>query len=232
MDYRTVDAIMSAKNLAHYPAFDDVTILIQQTPNLNGCPLGLYYPETATKPATIILHTEATEAALLHELGHRYGDYHLDDLSERYAENFRAKHQKGGALLYRGSNFARLPKFGTLFEEGERGVVKIDLAQQVTLDELRRIKSQFYPLSNNEPIPRFYYGGGESPWVRIDFTKGVDWLVITGAVLAGTIVAGIGAIGYAIYKTAKDTPWVVPVALIGIGGFFLTRAMLKRTALI
>ena len=225
MDYKTVDVIMSAKNLAHDPAFDAVNILIEPTPNFNGCPLGLYYPGTGT----IVLPPDATEGVLLHELGHRFGHFHFEDLSEKYAESFRAKHQNGVALLYAGSNFGRLSKFGAVFEEGEKGVVQLTLSQQLDINRLREFKDQFNLYSQGEPLPRFYYGDGESPWVRIEFTKGVDWLVIIGSVLAGTILAGAGAIGYAVYKTAKDTPWIIPVTIAGAGAFFLVRAMLKQS---
>jgi len=222
MDYQTIDSIMSTKSLITNPAFDDLTILIEPMPRLNGCPLGLYYPDRSTA----ILPPNATEGALLHELGHRHGHYYYDDLSERYAENFRKKYQKGMALLYMGSDIGKLSKLGVLFEEGERGAVEIALAQRLTIDELHGIKSQFY--SYGEAVPRFFYGNSEVPWVRVEFTKGVDWLVIIGASMAASVLATIGALGYAVYKISETQPWIVPVSLLGTGMFFLLRAMARE----
>lgn len=222
MDYTQIDSIMFSRSLITNPAFDDLYISIETMPNLNGCPLGLYYPNRSL----VVLPPDATEGALFHELGHRHGHYYYNDLSERYAENFRRKYQKGMVLLYMGSNFGNLSKLGVLFEEGERGVVEIALAQRPTLDELHNIKSQFY--SYGEAVPKFFYGNSENPWVRIEFTKGVDWLVIVGSILVGATLAGVGALGYAIYKTAETTPWVVPVTLVGIGAALLLRAAAKQ----
>lgn len=221
MDYREIDQVMLAKSLSMDSAFQNVNIVIEPIPRTNGCPLGLYYPDTAT----VILPPDATEGALLHELGHRHAHYHYDDLSERAAENFRKRYQRGRALLYLGNDFNKLPNFGNLFEEGERGAVEVALLQPLTSDELQEIKSQLYSYRER---PNVYYGNSEPAWIRVEFTKGVDWLVIIGAVMAGTIVAGVGAIGYAIYKTAEATPWVVPVTLAGVGAAFLLRAALRQ----
>lgn len=222
MDYQTIDRLMAARSLASDPAFgEDLYISIESMPHLNGCPLGLYYPDRSM----IALPPDATEAALFHELGHRHGHFYYDDLSERYAEHFRQRYQKGRALLYMGNNFANLPRFGGLFEEGERGAVEVGLFQPLSPDQLYEIKSQLY--SNGERA-KLCYGNSEVPWVRIDFTKGVDWLVIIGSVMAASVVATVGALGYAVYKVSETQPWIVPTALFGTGLFFLLRAMTKE----
>jgi len=225
MDFIEIDQIMSAKHLADNPAFDNLHILIESIPCTDTCPLGLYYPDTAT----VILPPDASEAALLHELGHRYGHYYYNDLSEKYAESFRARYQpKGRALLYVGNDFGNLPRFGSLFEEGERGAVEIALLQPLTADELHLIKSQFH--SYGEPAPRVHYGNSEIPFVRVEFTKGVDWVVIIGGAMAATIVATVGAMGYAIYKVSKELPWIIPLSIAGTGALFLLRAMTREAA--
>lgn len=224
MDYPTIDRLMAAKSLASNPAFEDLYISIQPMPNLNGCPLGLYYPDRSM----IALPSDATQGALFHELGHRHGHYYYDDLSEAYAESFRRKYQKGRALLYSGNDLANLPRLGSLFEEGERGAVEIALLQPLTPDQLHQIKSQFY--SYGEPIPKFHYGNSEVPWIRIDFTKGVDWLVVIGSVMAASVLATVGALGYAVYKVSEELPWIAPVSLLGVGMFFLLRAMAREAA--
>ncbi|MBA7635591.1 hypothetical protein ES703_43195 [subsurface metagenome] len=222
MNYNEIDKIMVSKSLASDPAFNDVTISIEPIPSFNGCPLGLYYPGTAT----IILPPNATEAALLHELGHRHGHCYHDNLSEKYAEDFRKSHQGGKALLYAGNHFENLPKFGALFEEGEKGVVEIAFNRPLTMDELYGIKSQFY--SYSEPPPRFFYGESDVPFVRIEFTQGINWLVIIGSVMAGVVVLTAGSLGYALYKTAKELPWVVPVSLFAFGAYIVLRAATRE----
>jgi len=174
---------------------------------------------------TVILPPDATQGAALHELGHRHAHYHYDDLSERAAENFRKRYQKGKVLLYSGNDFASLPKFGPLFEEGERGVVEIGLMHPLTQDELYQIKSELYVDGERAKI---YYGNSEVAWLRVEFTKGVDWLVIIGASLAGTVLATVGALGYAVYKTAKESPWIIPLVLFGTVAALALRAAVKQ----
>lgn len=226
MDYTEIDSIMLQKGLFNDPAFgDELAIFIEPTPNLNGCPLGLYYPDTAR----IIIPPDGTEGAVLHELGHRHGHYYYDDLSERYAEDFRKIYQpKGRVLLYAGNHFENLPKFGVLFEEGEKGAVEIATLYPLTPDEINEIKYHLYSYGDGEGIPKIICGGGEFPFVRIEFTKGVDWMVVIGSVMAATVIGTVGALGYAVYKVSAELPWIIPVSLLGTGLFFLLRAMVRE----
>jgi len=225
MDYAQIDRIMTAKGLLNDLAFgEDLYIAIQPMPNLNGCPLGLYYPDQSL----IALPLNASEAALLHELGHRHGHFYYDNLSERYAENFRERYQGGGALLYQGDNFKNLPKFGALFEEGEKGAVEIALLQPLAPGQLYEIKSQL--AGYGEVAPKVCYGNNETPWVRFEFTKGVDWLVIIGSVMAASVLATVGALGYAVYKVSETLPWVVPTVLFGTGLFFFMRGITREAS--
>ena len=226
MDYTEIDQVLLAKGLLKDPAFgDELAILIEPTPNLNGCPLGLYYPDEAT----IIIPPDATHNALLHELGHRHGHYYYDDLSERYAEDFRKIYQpKGRALLYTGNHFENMPRFGVLFEEGEKGAVEIATLYPLTPDDIYEIRYHLHSYSTGEGIPKVIYGGGDFPFVRMEFTKGVDWMVVIGSVMVASVIATVGAVGYAIYKVSAELPWVVPVSLLGTGLFFLLRAMTRE----
>jgi len=233
MTYEQIDQLILAKDLFNDSAFEDLIIAIEPISCTDGCPLGLYFPvdewsphvERMVSEGTIILPPDATQGALLHELGHRHAHYHYDDLSERAAENFRKRYQKGRALLYLGNDFARLPKFGPLFEEGERGAVEIGLMHPLTRDELYQIKSALYVDGERAKI---YHGNSEVAWLRVEFTKGADWLVIIGASLAGIVAATAGVIGYAVYKTAKDLPWIVPLVLFGPGAALILRAAIKQ----
>lgn len=72
--------------------------------------------------------------------------------------------------------------------------------------------------------PRMYYGNSEVPWIRFEFTKSVDWMVIIGAVMAGMVVLTAASLGYALYKATKEMPWVVPVSLFAFGMYIVLKA--------
>lgn len=239
MNYDMVDTIMANKKLATNPAFDDLRIGIEPIQCYNSCPLGLYFPveelsphlQTKVPGGTIIIPPEAAEGTFLHELGHRHGHYYHGDLSELYAENFRKRYQKGKALLYAGSDFSRLPELGKLFEEGERGAIEVALLQQLAPDELHEIKSILY--SYPETPPRVYYGHNSPAWLRVEFTQGINWPAILGPVIAGVTVLTAAALGYALYKTAEDLPWIFPATLFGFGMFIVLKSIspeIKRLA--
>lgn len=268
MDIDTINRTMSNRGFINNPAFQDLKFLIEDIPCEDSCPLGLYFPDNRT----IVVPPGGEEGTILHELGHAHGDYYHNNLSEKYAENFRQKYQKGNALLYVGSDFERLPKFGVLYEEGERGAVEIALNQPlaVAYDGLSGVMNHInaigYDLFHCECIncgyvmdtlkhcstipcprcggqmrrlerpgpgqPRMCCGNSDIPWVRYEFTKSADWLVVLGAALTATVLAGIGAITYAIYKTAKTSSWVIPVVLLGAGAFFLLRAASKQATVV
>ena len=156
MTYQQIDQIMLAKGLYNDPAFENLHILIESIPCTDSCPLGFYYPDTAT----MILPPDASEGAVFHELGHRHGHFYYGDLSERYAENFRKRYQGGRVLLYAGNDSGSLARFGSLFEEGERGAVEVALLQPLTPDELYQMKSQLY--SHGE-VPKICYHNSEVP---------------------------------------------------------------------
>ena len=218
MDFQEIESIMAAKGLSGDPAFNSLHFLVEEIPCFNGCPLGLFYPDSAT----IILPPDATDSALLHELGHRHGQYYRDDLSEVYAESFRKAHEKGRALLYAGTRLENLPSLGALFEEGEKGAVEITFNRPLAMDELYALKDQFY--GYGEAPPRFFYGVDEVPFIRIEFTQGVNWPVIIGAAMAGVAVLTAASLGYVLYKAAKDMPWIVPVSLFAFGMYMVLRA--------
>lgn len=218
MDYNQVDHIMAAKGISDDAAFDNLYVSIEQIPCTKSphlCPLGLYYPDEKC----IVLPPEASAATLLHELGHRHGHYYSDNLSEKYAENFRKLHQRRQprALLYTGDDFDRLPELSRVFEEGESGALEVALLEPASHDKLNEIRDYLQPYSAyyGEAAPRLVAGNSEVPWVRFEFTKGVDWMVITGAAVAAVLLMSVGIMAYSIYKTAKDEPWMVPFILLG-----------------
>ncbi|MBA7466243.1 hypothetical protein ES707_01420 [subsurface metagenome] len=222
MNFQEIESIMAAKGLSNDPAFGSLHLLIEEIPCFDGCPLGLFYPDTAT----IILPPSATDSALLHELGHRHGQYYHDDLSEVYAENFRKAYERGRALLYTGNRFEKLPRLGALFEEGEKGAVEIAFDRPLAMDELHALKDQFY--GYGEALPRFFYGVDETPFVRIEFKQGVNWPVIIGAAMAGVTVLTAASLGYVLYKAAEDMPRIVPVSLFAFGAYTVLRMAVRE----
>jgi hypothetical protein len=150
----------------------------------------------------------------MHELGHRYGHYYYNNLSEEFAESFRQKYQASRAILYAGPDFARFPQMGKLFGEGQRGEVQLAFDRPFSYQALAILKSELQAQSRGEPIPRIYFTG-DPKVIGLNFTYGVDWLTIIAASLAALAVAGAGAIAYAIFKAARDTPWVFPLAIFG-----------------
>lgn len=213
MDFQKINQIMATRSLVTDPAFDAMRVEIEPIPCSGGiCPIGLYDPDTAI----ITLPPNGLEATLLHELGHRHGHYYYNDLSEAYAEYFRKIYQpKGRAMLYMGNDIDRLPRLGSIFEEGERGAVEVALFHPLTPNELHMIKTQLN--SYSEPPPRCCYGNGEGvPFLRFEFTKGIDWMVIIAAALAGLVAVTTVIMGYAIYKVSEEHPWMAPVAIFGI----------------
>ncbi len=219
MDYQLVDHIINSHGFASEPAFKDVYVSVHDIaqPKPNECILGLYYPDESM----IVIPPDGLESTMLHELGHRHGHYYYDDLSEKYAEDFRKRYQRGVALMYRGSDFSRLPRMGMIFEEGEPGAIELD--SSVSTEALNNLAYSLYEQSNGEPVPRIYTS---ESGIRVEFTKGVDWL----AIIAGSIAAaGIVSIAYAIFKTAEQHPWVIPLALFGgIAGAVLVGREIQR----
>jgi predicted RNA-binding Zn-ribbon protein involved in translation (DUF1610 family) len=266
MDTPEVFQIMSRKGLLGDPAFDDLKVDIEPIPCFDGCPLGLYFPEDEyvrefrrlIPEGTIIIPPTGQEGTVLHELGHRYGDYYFNNLSENYAESFRQRYQGPRAMLYLGDDFHRIKDFGVLFREGERGAVEFGLMEPLTphsVAYLNELVNSFncectvcgYPLqsenhcyqltcprcggqmrrANRPRVARVVAGEGDVPWARVEFAKSADFTVIIGSLLAASIVAAVGAIGYAVYKVSKEASWVVPVALAGVGSFLILRAALR-----
>jgi hypothetical protein len=103
MDFQEVDRYMRATGLANEPAFIFLHFLFEPIPLMEKRKiLGLYFPEGEEPqnlfgylpPSTIILPPDADTSTLLHELGHRCGDYYYGDLSEEFAEAFRRQFEQ------------------------------------------------------------------------------------------------------------------------------------------
>lgn len=236
MDYTELKYLMDSRGLSNDPAFLTANYLIRPIPRFDGCPLGLYFPVNekvsqlggVVPSGTILIPPEAEEGTLFHELGHRYGDYYLHDLSEGFAEQYRKRYQKGAvARLYRGSDFQRLPAFGRIFEEGERGAIEVSLAAPLLPEEVNDLSQQLNFGTERARITAM------DNTLSVAFTQGFDWPTIVAGVLAGSIAAMVGILGYAVYKIAKESPWVFPAILVtsllafGGGLYFASRRSAK-----
>jgi hypothetical protein len=234
MDLADAYRIMIQKGLINDPAFTDLNFSFEPIPRFDGCPLGLYFPQSEyvpefgrTIPAkTIILPVEAQEGVLLHELGHRFGEYYYNDLSEEFAEDFRKIYQPRGGLLYSGNDVERISSFSTLFQEGERGAIEIVFDRPLSSSDINELKFELSAYAGNEPVPkvRYTYRGGY-PLLRIDFTQGAPWLIIIPGILIFAISA---ALFYGIYKMFASAPWIVPTAALAFGVFLGLRFLYRE----
>jgi hypothetical protein len=88
MDFVEIDRIINDHGFASEPAFTDVYISVHEIPpEMNA--IGLYYPDSEV----IVIPPDGLESVLLHELGHRYGHFYFEDLTEQYAEAFRRRYE-------------------------------------------------------------------------------------------------------------------------------------------
>ena len=157
MDFQAIDQFMKQTGLATEPAFDYLHFLTENIPSSeNRRILGLYYPEGDTEkdgfgylpPSTIILPLDSSESTLLHELGHRYGHFYYDNLSEEFAENYRRAQEKKLQPVYAG----RLARFKEVPMERirSRNLVCADCPEQARGEE------SYAPFAS--------WGGAQSLW--------------------------------------------------------------------
>ncbi len=88
MDYAEFQAILNKHGVSAEPAFEDPNFLVRIAPlpeEYSSIALGLYYPDEQR----MWVPPESSEATILHELGHRHGHWHQNDISEPYAEVYR-----------------------------------------------------------------------------------------------------------------------------------------------
>lgn len=101
MLYPEIDLFMKETGLDAEPAFDYLHFVTEGIlPGGGATILGLYYPTADydrrgyIPPSTIILPPDGSPSTLLHELGHRYGHFYHNDLSELFAEKYRKAWEK------------------------------------------------------------------------------------------------------------------------------------------
>ncbi len=204
MDYLHIATVMDNLGLIQEPAFKDVQFFIGPMPKLDGCPLGLFWPDNRE----VNIPVEANDVVLLHEMGHAYGQYYFNDLSEPYAERWRRAYQKQPVAFYGASNrWDNLPKYDKLFEEGEQGVLEVAFSRLLRPGEAAAFQEAVYSRAiPREPLPALHYvaprAGAWIETMRMDFTKGADWLSIAARALRSLASASVA---YGVYKTQGRT---------------------------
>ncbi len=102
MDYNRFGQILVKYGIEREPAWDDLQVLIAQLPPMKQNPLGLYYPDgdpaLDVPPNCLWVPPDSDDDTVLHELGHRFGHYYYDDLTEPFAEKYRYKYKPPVAM--------------------------------------------------------------------------------------------------------------------------------------
>jgi len=98
VDYPSVQRILDARGISQDPAYEDVIVQIAPIdPDERGrVPLGLYFPRKrliVLPPALATTPNSLGEAVLLHEFGHRHGDFYYKNTSEQYAQDYQQRIQ-------------------------------------------------------------------------------------------------------------------------------------------
>jgi hypothetical protein len=233
MEYNTVEAILAQHGITNEPAFNDLVVNIGQMPLYNGrCPLGLYNQfDTAIQRPLISLPADLPpdimETITLHEFGHRHGDYYYNDMTESYAEKYRAKYQKESVRIYEGPDALMVSRLGDVFEEGQRGTIDMMVDRPINSQDIDVFNEQMVRYSEGEAIPQVSYYP-EQGTLRVAFTKGVNWPAIIGATLTAGVVIPFGVIIFAVYKMNTENSWVLPVVVVGVVSFFLLKSAIKH----
>ncbi|MDD5700423.1 MAG: hypothetical protein PHU23_00110 [Dehalococcoidales bacterium] len=172
MQYSEIDRFMQETGLVNDPAFDYLHFLNEPiNMSVQGKTiLGLYYSDPGQDkfgyipPSTIHLPPNADYQTLLHELGHRVGDYYYGDLSEQFAESYRKARQGLIPRMYLGS-----PK-----SDAERALSHYGISLE-----------DYYSAPENYPLPE--RGTGMSPAPLLDFSS-----VFTPSNVIGGILIALG----------------------------------------
>jgi hypothetical protein len=88
MDFVEVDRIIKSHGFDSEPAFTNVYVSVSDIPQEMNA-LGLYYPNEQL----IVIPPNGEESVFIHELGHRYGHFYFNNLTEEFAEEFRKRYE-------------------------------------------------------------------------------------------------------------------------------------------
>lgn len=216
-DYERILSAIRSLGMAKEPALVGTAFSVEDISCENSkCPLGLYDPNTNT----ITIPPGFYDSVLVHEIGHRFGHYYYNDLSEAFAERFRMEHTPGAVLVAAGSaaEFRNLDRYEALFKEGARGRVEIAFCRPITRDDLIPVRDM---LSKHPQLCAAYQGN----ILAIDFRKGIPFLPI---ILGLGMIITAGFVGFGLFRVTESVAdKLIPLSLIA-GGFLIIYSMTSR----
>jgi len=105
---------------------------------------------------------------------------------------------------------ADLRQYEPYFEEGERGLLELDLRLPVSEDVAQQLEDKLKEAGVAEVKVTT-----ASPMLKIYFKKGFPWLAVIAAITIGLIVLAILIVGFRLFK---EVPGAVPLfAIAGLG---------------
>jgi len=103
-----------------------------------------------------------------------------------------------------------LRQYESLFEEGARGLLELDLRLPVSQDVAQELEDKLRDAGVEDVKVRT-----ASPMLQIFFKKGFPWLAIIAAIILAFIVLAIMIVGFRLFK---EVPGAVPIfAIAGLG---------------
>jgi len=105
---------------------------------------------------------------------------------------------------------ANLSQYEPYFEEGDRGLLELDLRLPVSEGVAQDLEDMLREAGVADVKVRT-----ASPMLRIFFKKGFPWLAVIAAIILGLIVLAVLIVGFRLFK---EVPGAVPLfAIAGVG---------------
>ena len=106
-------------------------------------------------------------------------------------------------------DLADLSQYEPYFEEGERGLLELDLRLPVSQNVAQELEDRLREAGVADVKVRT-----ASPMLRIFFKKGFPWLAVIAAIIIGLIVLAILIVGFRLFR---EVPGAVPLFAIAAG---------------
>ena len=228
LDYDRIDNIIRSRGLENEQAFKGTIFYVEPIPCLGGngaCPIGLHL----YKENKIIVSPGWSEGTVLHELGHRYGYYYYNDLSESYAESFRK-----GQMVYllpqrfvigegSGAEMAAVDwaKIDTLFTVGDKGEFVWRMDVPITATDVTALQNTYFGAGLSTRVTK------NNSTVTISFTQlSLPFFQTVSSLTIPVFESGSTINYFIIYKL--EGSWF-SVLLVFVPAFLLARKFLKKT---
>ena len=223
-----IENIVRSRGMENEQAFKDITFYVEPLPCLNGngaCPIGLYL----YKENKIFVSPGFSDGTVLHELGHRYGHYYYNDLSESYAESFRK-----GQMVYllpqrfvigegSGAEMAAVDwaKIDVLFTVGDKGEFVWRMDVPITAADVTALQEAFFSAGLSTRVTK------NNSTVTISFTQlSLPFFQTVSSLTLPVFESGSTINYFIVYKL--EGSWF-SVLLVFVPAFLLARKFLKKT---